>query len=131
MASLDTNVLVRLIAHDDPKQSRAAEKLLSTEACSISLTVLLETEWILRAVMQLPRDAIAFAYRTLMRLEGLSINQPGILLRALSAYEQGLDFADALHAAQTVEGDSFATFDKDLARLAHKTGLPQVRLLKA
>jgi predicted nucleic acid-binding protein len=51
--------------------------------------------------------------------------------RALQGYEMGLDFADALHAAQRREGERFATFDKQLAQRASKAGVLAVTLLKA
>jgi predicted nucleic acid-binding protein len=51
--------------------------------------------------------------------------------RALQGYEAGLDFADALHAAQRQDGDGFASFDKQLASRAPKAGVLGVYLLKA
>ncbi len=40
------------------------------------------------------------------------------------------DFADALHAAQRRDGESFVTFDRQLARRAPKAGVLAVALLK-
>lgn len=54
MIGIDTNVLVRFLAQDDPSQSPAASKLLENAESSrrkvrINLLVLLETAWVLRS----------------------------------------------------------------------------------
>jgi len=38
------------------------------------------------------------------------------VLRALTLYDRGLDFADALHLASSGEADRFATLDQPLVR---------------
>jgi predicted nucleic acid-binding protein len=50
--------------------------------------------------------------------------------QALHGYEGGLDFADALHAAQRRDGERFMTFDRPLARRAPKAGVLAVSPLK-
>ena len=54
----------------------------------------------------------------------------GRIARALSWYEQGLDFADALHLASAVENraQAFATFDLKLRRLAVERGVVAVEI---
>ena len=49
MIAVDTNVVVRLLAQDDPKQA-AARTLFAAGPIWIAKTVLLETEWELRTV---------------------------------------------------------------------------------
>ena len=56
---------------------------------------------------------------------------PVLTQQALDAYHAGLDFADALHAAQRREGATFATFDEQLVRRAPKAGLRKVVLVQA
>mgnify|MGYP003391165631 CR=1 FL=1 len=131
MAALDTNVLVRLIVGDERKQANAAEKLVAAEPCTVSTSVLMECEWVLRASYRLDAALIAASFRDLLALENIEALDPVLTQQALQAYEAGLDFADALHAAQRRDGERFVTFDRLLARRAPKAGVLSVWLLKA
>lgn len=131
MAALDTNVVVRLIVADDVRQARAAETLVATEPCTVAPSVLLECEWVLRASYGLKPALIASCLRDLLALQNIDAFDPVLTQQALQGYEAGLDFADALHAAQRGDGERFATFDKKLARCAPKAGVLAVSLLKA
>jgi predicted nucleic-acid-binding protein len=123
MASLDTSVVVRLIVGDDPKQAKAAEQFVASEACTIVPSVLMETEWVLRAGYGLDAITIASSIAALLELQNINASEPAVTQRVLEAHTQGFDFADALHAIQSNEGDAFATFDKKLVRTATKRGL--------
>jgi predicted nucleic acid-binding protein len=47
----DTNVLVRAVVRDDPKQARAAERILKSAAIvAVALPCLCEFVWVLRKV---------------------------------------------------------------------------------
>lgn len=130
MAALDTNVVVRLIIGDDAAQARAAETLVASEPCTVAPSVLMECEWVLRASYRLDATLIASCVRDLLALENIDALDPVLTQQALEGYEAGLDFADALHAAQRRDGDRFATFDRQLARLAPNAGVLAVALLK-
>lgn len=131
MAALDTNVVVRLIVGDDPKQARAAEKLVASEPCTVAATVLMECEWVLRSGYSLDAALIAASIRDFLSLHNIEASEPVLTQQALQGYEAGLDFADALHAAQRFEGEAFATFDKQFAQCAPKAGVLGVKLIKA
>jgi predicted nucleic-acid-binding protein len=56
-------------------------------------------------------------------LLGLSNLQPGdplALLHALNWFENGADFADALHVALSADVESFITFDQSLVKRARR-----------
>ena len=131
MAALDTNVVVRLIIGDDAAQARVAETLVASEPCTVAPSVLMECVWVLRASYRLDATLIASCVRDLLALENIDALDPVLTQQALRGYEAGLDFADALHAAQRRDGDRFATFDRQLARRAPKAGVLAVALLKA
>ena len=131
MAALDSNVVVRLIVGDDAKQARSAELLVASEPCTVAPSVLMECEWVLRGAYGLDARLILDSMRDLMALHNIDALEPGLTDLALQGYEAGLDFADALHAAQRREGEHFATFDKQLARRAPKAGVRAVKLLQA
>lgn len=130
MAALDTNVIIRLLVGDDVRQARAAEQLVSSEPCTVSMSVLLECEWVLRACYALLPTAIEASFRDFLNLQNISAVDTVLAQRVLDAYATGLDFADALHAAQCPDGQRFMTFDKDFAKNARKAGLHGVNLLK-
>jgi predicted nucleic acid-binding protein len=130
MAALDTNVVLRLIIGDDPKQARAAEKQVAAEACTVAASVLMECEWVLRAVYRLDPALISASFRDLLALPHIDALDPVLTQQTLRAYESGLDFADALHAAQRRDGERFVTFDRLLARRAPKSGALGVVLLQ-
>ena len=131
MAALDTNVVVRLIVGDDRKQARAAERLVASEPCTIASSVLMECEWVLRGSYQIDKALIAHSFRDLLALQTIDAMDPVLTQHALQGYEAGLDFADALHAAQRRDGERFATFDRQLARRAPKASVLAVTLLKS
>lgn len=134
MKSLDTNVLARFFVDDadDPqaaKQRPAAIAALSDRAY-VSVTVLLELEWVMRGFYALARRDIAKAVRALTGIEHLTIEDRDAVLSALSAFEAGFDFADALHVARSARASTFVTFDRQLARRAKSSALlPVVELL--
>ena len=131
MAALDTNIVVRLIVGDDPRQTRAAEKLVSSEPCTVAPSVLMECEWVLRASYKLDAALIAASMRDLLTLQNIDALDLTLTQQVLQGYEAGLDFADALHAAQRSDGESFVTFDKKFAQRAPKAGVHAVKLLKS
>ena len=51
MRAIDTNVLVRLLVRDDPRQLDLAEKFIVKGAC-VSYVVLVETLWVLETVYE-------------------------------------------------------------------------------
>lgn len=126
MAALDTNVVVRLMTGDDPRQTARAKKLLKSESCSVAPSVLMECEWVLRAAYGMDAALIAQLFRRLLELEQLAPQSPALTERVLDAFEAGMDFADALHALQTPEDESFATFDAALVKRAARAGLRRV-----
>lgn len=126
MIAVDTNVVVRLLVNDDPVQARRARKLIKAGDVLIPLTVLLETEWVLRYTYELDATEILRLLRDLLGLPGVKVEDAARLARALDWFERGMDFADALHIASSGEADAFATFDEKLQRRARGIEAPAV-----
>src|SRR6267378_8603383 len=100
MTALDTNVLVRVITNDDkPQAGRAARFLREQESVFIAKTVLLELEWVLRSAYKIEPNAIISALRSILTVINVEIEDEAAVSQALEWYEQGMDFADALHVA--------------------------------
>jgi predicted nucleic-acid-binding protein len=126
MIAIDTNVVVRLLVNDDAAQARRARKLVQAGEVLVPLTVLLETEWVLRYTYGLGPAEIVGLLRGLLGLPGVTSEDPPRLARALHGFERGIDFADALHIASSGEAASFATFDTKLQRRARGIDAPSV-----
>lgn len=130
MIALDTNLLVRLAVRDDARQLAQVNALLATETALILSSVLLETEWVLRSRYQLLPAEIAGFFNYLATADGLEFENPAAALAAIAAFEQGLGFADALHAAAASQLNLvFYTFDAPLKRKAGRIKGAQVQTL--
>lgn len=124
MIAVDTNILVRYVTNDDPLQARrAADLLAGPETILVAHSVLLEMEWVLRAVYELPRPAVLKAMRQILGLPSTHVDQAALIVETLDRYERGFDFADALHLAQTAAASLMLTFDKRFVHAAEVEGL--------
>jgi predicted nucleic-acid-binding protein len=134
MRALDTNVLARFFVDDaddalSAKQRPAAVAALS-ERSFVSVTVLLELEWVMRGFYELPTKDISSVLRGLASIEHVTLEDRDAVLVAVDAFDKGLDFADALHLARSRRASGFATFDQRLAKRAKGLSLaPPVELL--
>lgn len=72
----------------------------------------------LRSAYGFGRDEVQKALRKLVGYPALHLEDRTAVLRALDWYEDGLDFADALHLASNGLVDRFSTFDEALIRSA-------------
>jgi predicted nucleic-acid-binding protein len=61
MIAVDTNVVVRFLTNDEPRQARRAANLFHREEVLLPRTVLLECEWVLRHAYGIGREVIAEA----------------------------------------------------------------------
>jgi predicted nucleic-acid-binding protein len=126
MRAVDTNVLVRLLMRDEQAQFDRVTAMFSAGGLCAMPTVILETEWVLRRVYRLRRAEVALGLRGLLRLPGLSVEPADVVALALDWFEQGMDFADALHLASARHWEGFATFDRDLIKIAARVGAKDV-----
>ena len=124
MRAVDTNIVVRYLTNDDADQ--AARALLEREDVLVPLTVLLETEWVLRAVYGFAAPQVIAGLRGFVGLANVVVESAATAACALDWAERGLDFAEALHLATARSHDGFISFDKVLARAARKVGAPSV-----
>jgi len=125
MLAVDTNVLVRFLTGDDPRQAARALALFRAEQVWVAKTVLLETEWVLRSLYGFGGDRTAVALQGLVGLDNVRVEDAQAVQRALIWSAAGLDFADALHLASVDQAEAFVTFDGSLRkRVARLSGIP-------
>ena len=118
MIALDTNVLVRVIVQDDPRQTAAALALLKKDGpFFVGHLVLAETFWTLRRVYNFSTDEVRTVISDLLGRRDVVFENDDAVRAGLRAVERGGDFADALIVAKAREFDctSLATFDGNLA----------------
>jgi len=120
MRAVDTNLLVRLIVRDDPKQVAAAEAFVAGGAW-VSHLVLAETIWVLDAVHERSAAQLAAAIEMLLNHEQLSIQDAEVVAQALAQFRArpALGFSDCLvlEIARKAGHVPLGTFDRRLAKL--------------
>ena len=134
MQAFDSNVPASFFI-DDPAHAPAPRQRPAAAAARagrgfVSVTVLLEFEWVMRGFYQLPRAEIQAVLRALAGIAHSVVEDRTSVLAALDAFEAGLDFADALHLCRIKRAAAFATFDQRLVKRAQGLALvPPVELL--
>jgi predicted nucleic-acid-binding protein len=120
MRAVDTNVLVRLIARDDPKQVAIAEEFVSKGAW-VSLLVLAETAWVLDSVYDRSAKDIGTTIEMLLNHVSLTIQDSEVAEAALERFrvKPALGFSDCLvlETARRAGHLPLGTFDRRLGRL--------------
>jgi predicted nucleic-acid-binding protein len=120
MRAVDTNLLVRLLTRDDPKQVSKAEAFVEKGAW-VSQLVLAEATWVLSAAYDLDHAAIATAVEMLLHHRTLTLQDADVVAAALAHYRRrpSLGFSDCLllEIARKAGHLPLGTFDKALAKL--------------
>jgi predicted nucleic-acid-binding protein len=127
MIGLDTNVLLRYLAQDDPTQSRRAteiiERRLTEEAPGfVSLVNILEVVWVLKSLFKRSRQEVANDIEMLLAADTLEVQNEQEVYTAVVALRNGTGaFEDALIGSLGVWRGCSATltFDEDAARRLH------------
>jgi predicted nucleic-acid-binding protein len=126
MIGLDTNVVVRHLAQDDPIQSPKATEFIErqlTEANPgfISVVAMVETVWVLERAYRLADQDIAAAIERVLQAETLIVENEQEVFTAMIALKEGRgSFADHLIAALGAKAgcSHTLTFDRKASRLA-------------
>ena len=119
----DTNVLVRALTEDDPRQSRAAQIALSkADIVALTIPTLCELVWVLRSY-KIQSSDIAGTLRGLLNGANIVANQPAAEA-GLTVLDAGGDFADGVIAYEGnwLGADTFVSFDKKAVKLIEAQG---------
>ena len=127
---LDTNVILRFLLADDPKQSPEARALFeAAQAGRLNLCVshvtLAEVTWVLHSYYEFERSRLAQSLRELVLLDGLAIETMDVVLDAFDRFgETNLDFIDCYTAALSKHtGQPVITMDRDFRKFTDITAL--------
>lgn len=126
MRAIDTNVLLRLLARDDAKQTAAAEDFVVAGAW-VSHVVLAEAVWVLAAVYDRQAAQLIAALEMLLAHHTLVLQDADTVAAALAHFKRlpalGLSDCLVLEIARKAGHTPFGSFDKAL------TSLPQTQRL--
>jgi len=124
MIGLDTNVLVRYIAQDDPVQSPQAVHFIERQ-CSpddpgfVGLITLAELVWVSESCYGATKDGVIDLLRRILSTKQLLVQDTEVAWQALRLFERGqADFADYLveRIARAKGCERTVTFDKTAAK---------------
>jgi predicted nucleic-acid-binding protein len=120
MRAIDTNVLVRLIARDDPGQAEKAEVFVAKGAWVPHL-VLAETLWVLETIYGLEHKQLAAAVEMLLAHRDLTLQDTDAVSLALESFRRrpSLGFSDCLivEIARKAGHLPLGTFERGMSRL--------------
>jgi predicted nucleic-acid-binding protein len=121
MHAIDTNVLVRLLVRDDPRQLDLAEKFV-VKRVWVSHVVLVETLWVLDAVYERSAEQIGAAVERLLAHADLTLQDADVVAAALGQFraKTALGFSDCLvlEIARKAGYLPLGTFDRQLGKVA-------------
>jgi len=127
MLAIDTNLIIRYLVGDDPKQAARARNLIDGNEVFVCTTVLLETEWVLRSVYGFSAAQCAKALTGFAGLPRVSLEDAQAAAKALDWIVQGVDFADGLHLAKAEGCEAFISLDRGFVKAANALGGIKVR----
>jgi len=122
---LDTNVIVRYLVQDDPKQSAAATRFIEQSISPdspgyVTDITLCEVVWVLAQCYGAGRARIKTVLEGLLSSKQLAVEEAALVWKALRAWDaSSADFSDALigEIVAARGGSKTVTFDRAAARL--------------
>jgi predicted nucleic-acid-binding protein len=126
LIGLDTNVLVRYLAQDDPVQSPQATELIERRLTEenpgfVSVVAMVETAWVLDRAYGLTDNEISAAIERTLQADVLVLESEQEVFTAMIALREGYgSFADALIGELGARAGCTRTltFDQRASRLA-------------
>ena len=120
MRAVDTNVLVRLIARDDSRQTASAESFIEKGAW-VSVLTLAQAAWVLATVYELSAKDLARAIEMLLNHQDLVLQDAETVAGALELFRSkpALGFSDCLilQLARKAGHLPLGTFDRNLSKV--------------
>ncbi len=124
MIGLDSNIIVRYIAQDDPHQAAAASRLMEQvlgerEPGFVSLVALAEVVWVMVSSYGADRQMVRQVVEGLLSAPQLRVQGAEQVWRAVQTYSQGkADFSDVLIGVLALDAGCRCTktFDAVAAR---------------
>ena len=126
---VDTNIILRFLVQDIPKQSIKAYKFFqavkkSNEYVQIPHTILIEVVYHLLHTYDIPREKIADTLVAFLSHKWIKISNKPAVLEALKIFKSSkIDLVDILlYTTAAQNNKTLVSFDKDFKKLAKITG---------
>ena len=127
MIGADTNILLRLVLRDDPRQlelvvARLRRAMSDREDVWIGPVVLAELVWTLARSLKVPRPETARMVRSLLDARPFVLFDDNVVERAIAMFErEPFGFSDAMILAMNEAAGcaSTLTFDEDALKISH------------
>jgi predicted nucleic-acid-binding protein len=120
MRAIDTNVLVRLMVRDDPRQAEAADRFIENGAW-VGVVVLAEAVWVFGGLYQRGAEMVAAAIEQLLEHQHLVFQDAQAIRDALTLFRSrpALGFSDCLILclASKAGHGPLGTFDRALGKV--------------
>lgn len=120
MRAVDTNVLVRILARDDPRRVRVADEFVAGGAW-VSLLALAETIWVLTTVYERDAGEIGASLEQLLNHKDLILQDHDVVAAALETFRlrPAVGFTDCLmlEVARKAGHLPLGTFDRNWSKL--------------
>lgn len=120
MRAIDTNLLVRLLTRDDPKQVAAAEAFVARGAW-VPHIALVEATWVLSSAYDRDHESVASAVEMLLNHQHLTLQDADVVTAAVAQFRRRptVGFSDCLmlEVARKAGHLPLGTFDRDFAKL--------------
>lgn len=122
---VDTNIFLRFLLADHPRQSPACKKLFEKAAKGevklVTLPIVIaEIAWVLHSFYKEPFKEVAEKLRVILLFEGLDVSNRDALLLATQVFEsKKIDFIDA-YIASWIKSKNLAkvfSYDKDFDKI--------------
>jgi predicted nucleic-acid-binding protein len=129
---LDTNVIVRYLAQDEPAQSRCATRIMERDLTAttpgfISVVTLAEVVWVMARCYRAERDVLIRVLETLLGAAQLRVQHAEAVWQAVEDLKQGsANFSDALIARLGLAASCTYTLTFD-RKAAAQTGFKLAR----
>lgn len=132
MIGLDTNIILRYLLQDDPKQTKQANHIIERQLSEenpgfISVATVLEIVWVLRSLLKRSPIEISSHLEQLLAADTLEVQNEQQVFEAAFALKRGLgEFEDALIGALNAWAgcSRTLTFDRGASRLPHFQVIP-------
>jgi predicted nucleic-acid-binding protein len=128
VTGLDTNVLVRYIMQDDPRQSALATRLMESLTVDspgfVPLVSVVELGWVMSSAYGLDRSQLLDAFEALLRTKELVVESAEVVWKALRMLRgRNADLADCLVSCSSAAAGcgKTMTFDRGAAKGAGMT----------
>jgi predicted nucleic-acid-binding protein len=120
----DTNLLVRAVTFDHPRQSPLAAQLLNeAEMVALPLPALCELAWVLSRTYRFATTEISQAISRLLDADNVVVDRRAAEA-GIAQLDVGGDFADGIIAfeGRALGADTFLSFDRDAVRQLQTRG---------